>query len=156
MIIGNKESKAHIGAGTPEKKNFFQSSCSAFNDTLNLASLIEMQMTYIITNIHPITSISFNFQKYKRNAGAAPKFRKSAKESSCAPKSLVDFRILAILPSIPSIIAAMIIKITANSHCSLNVNLSEVRPEHKPNKVIKFGNNLVTGRDLLLLPLLLI
>ncbi|OWZ25108.1 hypothetical protein CCY16_00109 [Wolbachia endosymbiont of Wuchereria bancrofti] len=48
----------------------------------------------------------------------------------------------------------MIMKITANSHCSLNVNLSEVRPEHKPNKVIKFGNNLAIGRDLLL-PLLL-
>ncbi|BET28085.1 hypothetical protein wCauATS_02870 [Wolbachia pipientis] len=103
-----------------------------------------------------MTLISFSFQKYKRNAGAAPKFRKSAKESSWAPKSLVDFRILAILPSIPSIIAAMMIKITENSHCSLNVNLSEVRPEHKPNKVIKFGNNLVIGKNLLLLPSLFI
>ncbi|BDG75857.1 hypothetical protein wScaTNS_10820 [Wolbachia pipientis] len=123
---------------------------------MNLASLIDMQITYIITKIHPTTLISFNFQKYKRKAGAEPKFRKSAKESSCAPKSLVDFKILAILPSIPSIIAAMIIKIAENSHCSLNVNLSEVRPAHKPNKVIKFGNNLVIGKNLLLLSSLFI
>ncbi|AHX05438.1 hypothetical protein ECHLIB_0360 [Ehrlichia chaffeensis str. Liberty] len=41
-----------------------------------------MQMTNIITSIHPMTFICLRDQKYNKNAGATPKFKKSAKESS--------------------------------------------------------------------------
>ena len=62
----------------------------------------------------PILPISFNFQKYIIKAGATPKLITSVKESNSLPTLDVPFISLAIRPSKPSIIPAMIIAITEN------------------------------------------
>ena len=60
-----------------------------------------------------------SFQKYIINAGATPKLIMSVKESNSFPTFEVPFINLAILPSKPSINAAKIIAIIANSNFPL-------------------------------------
>ncbi len=62
------------------------------------------------------------------NAGATPKLIMSVKESSSLPTFDVPLINLAILPSNPSINAAKIIAIIANSNFSSSANLIEVKP----------------------------
>ena len=73
------------------------------------------------------------------NAGATPKLITSVKESNSFPTFDVALINLAILPSKPSIIAAKIIPIIANSNLPSNANFIEVNPMHTPIKVNILG-----------------
>ena len=64
----------------------------------------------------------------------------SVKESSSLPTLDVPFISLAILPSKPSIIAAIIIAIIANSNFQSNANLIDVNPIQTPISVSILGN----------------
>ena len=82
---------------------------------------------------------SFNFQKYIIKAGATPKLIMSVKESNSFPTFDVPLINLAILPSSPSITAAIIIAIIANSYLPSKANLIEVRPIQTPISVSMLG-----------------
>ena len=72
-------------------------------------------------------------------AGATPKLIMSVSESNSFPTLDVPLINLAILPSRPSINAAKIIAIIANSNFPSNANLIEVQPIQTPIKVSIFG-----------------
>ena len=72
-------------------------------------------------------------------AGATPKLIISVNESSSLPTFEVPFINLAILPSNPSITAAKIIAIIANSNLPSNANLIEVKPIQTPIRVSILG-----------------
>ena len=73
------------------------------------------------------------------NAGATPKLIISVKESNSLPTFDVPLINLAILPSKPSIKAAIIIATIANSNLPSNANLIDVNPMQTPIKVNIFG-----------------
>ena len=70
---------------------------------------------------------------------ATPKLIISVKESSSFPTFEVPLISLAILPSSPSINAANIIAMIANSNLPSSANLMEVRPIQTPIRVNIFG-----------------
>ena len=72
-------------------------------------------------------------------AGATPKLIMSVNESNSFPTFDVPLINLAILPSSPSIIAANMIAITANSNLPSKANLIEDKPIQTPIKVSIFG-----------------
>ena len=116
-INGVKTKIAPAGDGTPSKKLSLHDG-SWLEFTLNLANLNATQITYIKHNNQPNLPKVFNFQKYKINAGATPKLIISVSESNSFPTLEVPLINLAILPSNPSINAAKIIAIIANSNFS--------------------------------------
>ena len=69
------------------------------------------------------------------NAGATPKLITSVKESSSLPTFEVPLINLAILPSSPSIIPAIITAIIDNSNFPSNANLIELKPIQTPIRV---------------------
>ena len=75
-----------------------------------------------------------------------PKLKKSAKESNWAPKSLVEFRNLANLPSTPSKKAEIIIKAVAKIHCSLIAERMADKPTHRAIKVTILGSSFAKGK----------
>ena len=97
------------------------------------------QITYIKHNNHPNLPNVFSFQKYIINAGATPKLIISVKESSSLPTFDVPLINLAILPSNPSIRAANIIAIIANSNFPSNANLIDDKPIQTPIRVSMLG-----------------
>ena len=72
-------------------------------------------------------------------AGATPKLITSVKESSSLPTLDVPCISLAILPSKPSIIAAIIIAIMDKVNFPSTANLIELKPIQTPTKVKIFG-----------------
>ena len=74
---------------------------------LNLANLNATQTTYINDINQPTFPREFSCQKYIIKAGATPKLITSVKESSSFPTFEVPLINLAILPSKPSMIAAI-------------------------------------------------
>ena len=80
-----------------------------------------------------------SFQKYIINAGATPKLIMSVRESNSFPTFEVPLINLAILPSRPSINAAKIIAIIANSNLPSNANLIDVKPIQTPINVSMLG-----------------
>ena len=108
-------------------------------ETLNLASLKATQTTYIKDINQPNLPILSSAQKYIMNAGATPKLITSVNESNSFPTFDVALINLAILPSKPSMIAAIKTAITDNSNLPSNANLIEVKPIHTPTSVIIFG-----------------
>ena len=97
------------------------------------------QITYIKHNNHPNLPNVFSFQKYIINAGATPKLIISVKESNSLPTFDVPLINLAILPSNPSIRAANIIAIIANSNFPSNANLIDDKPIQTPIRVSMLG-----------------
>ena len=73
------------------------------------------------------------------NAGATPKLIMSVKESNSLPTFDVPLINLAILPSNPSMTAAIIIAIIAYSYLPSSANLIEVRPMQTPISVSLLG-----------------
>ena len=126
------------GDGIPSKKLSRQE--GSFPElTLNLANLKTTQITYIKQINQPILPSSLSFQKYIMKAGATPKLITSVKESSSLPTLDVPCISLAILPSKPSIIAAIIIAIMDKVNFSSTANLIELKPIQTPTKVKIFG-----------------
>ncbi len=156
-IMGAIDRTAAEGDGTPTKNLSIQG--SFFSDSslvLNLASLIAAHTTKNNTAAQPQPLILWVAHIYIIIGGATPKLKKSAKESSCAPKVLVDFSNLASLPSMPSMKAATIIRITATSNfCFVMARFKAVRPAHRAINVRIFGISLMLcrARNFLLLDL---
>ena len=148
-ITGARTKRAPIGAGTPTKKCFGR--ISLIIAVLNLANRIAIHELYSSTAPQD-KSLYLNVckdHKYITIAGATPKFTKSAKESSSAPKVLVALSMRAILPSNPSKIAATIIAVTASSHLPSIAKRIELNPTARANNVITLGNNLMNKKDAL-------
>ena len=82
-------------------------------------------------------------------AGATPKLIMSVNESSSLPTFEVPFINLAILPSNPSITAAKIIAIIANSNLPSNANLIEVKPIQTPIRVSILGKIILAFLSLI-------
>mgnify|MGYP001295744967 CR=1 FL=1 len=113
------------------------------NKKIDKAKIIERFKMIGVTAIEANLPKVFSFQKYIINAGATPKLIMSVKESNSFPTLDVPFINLAILPSRPSIKAAKIIAIIANSNLPSNENLIDVNPMHTPIKVSIFGSNIL-------------
>ena len=126
MISGVKTKIPPAGDGTPSKKLSFQDG-AWFELTLNIANLKATQITQIKHKSQPNLPSALNDQKYIIKAGATPKLIMSVNESSSFPTFDVPLINLAILPSKPSIIAAKIIAIIANSNFPSSANLIEVK-----------------------------
>ena len=114
-INGVKTKIPPAGEGTPSKKVSLQDGSPPVF-TLKRANLNATQITYIKQTSHPNLPSSFNFQKYIIKAGATPKLIMSVKESNSFPTFEVPLINLAILPSNPSMTAAIIIAMIANSY----------------------------------------
>lgn len=147
-ITGKTASIPLAGAGIPSKNfNALPLSSVEADLTLKRASLTAMQTTNIIVMPHPKTLTLCSSQRYNMKAGAIPKLTMSARESSSAPNLELDSNILAMRPSIPSMIAEIVIAARASSHNAPNENRIEVRPTHNPKKVMRLGKNRAIGID---------
>ncbi len=147
---GKRTSSAPQGAGTPIKNNFDNLSDGFTRLVLNLANLIAMQIAYITVAFHSnVVLICDPNHMYKISTGHIPKFTKSHKESSSAPKVLVAFKNLATFPSMASIIAATITQNTAFSHLPSKAIFILFNPIVKAISVRKFGSNFSSDKVLL-------
>lgn len=87
---------------------------------------------------HPICWFVFRMYRYSIIVGATPKEIASDSESNCSPNLLSALSNLAIRPSSPSRIAAIMISATAYCHCSLIANRIALSPLHSATNVIRF------------------
>jgi hypothetical protein len=145
-IKGSITNKAPHGAGTPIK-NSFDILVGFSKLVLNLAKRMPMHKVYITVEDQSsdIGKIGES-HKYITKTGNTPKFTKSHKVSSSAPKVLVALSNLANLPSRPSIIAATIMQITAFSNLPSSAILKLFNPIVKAINVKKFGKSFSTER----------
>lgn len=136
------------GAGIP-RKNFFRSSLllSSFNIALKRASLVAMQIAPKSTAPQPRNFIVLKCHKYIISPGATPKFTRSHKESSSAPKLVSLCSARATRPSIPSKKAAINIRVMAASSLPFNAICIAVKPEHNDSMVTELGIRRLIGRE---------
>src|SRR5882672_265230 len=137
---------APAGAGTPTKK--FPAHAGLFGSsiiTLKRASRSPVQIANTMAAIQPALPSSCSAQKYRISAGATPKFTKSARLSSSAPKREVPLSMRATRPSMPSSVAANTIAATAHSSLASIASRIAVRPAQSASSVIRFGTSVRTG-----------
>ncbi len=137
---------APAGAGMPVKK--FPAQAGLFGlsiITLKRASRRPAQIANTSATIQPADLSSCKPQKYRISAGATPKFTKSARLSSSAPKREVPLSMRARRPSMPSSSAANTIAASAKSSLFSTASRIEVSPAHNAKSVIRLGSSVRTG-----------
>ena len=140
---------APAGAGMPVKKLPAQAGFPGSSIiTLKRASLKPAQIANTSAAIQPADFNSCRPQKYRISAGATPKFTKSARLSSSAPKREVPLSMRATRPSMPSSSAANTIAASASSSRFSIERRIAVSPAHSASSVIRLGSSVRTGIDL--------